>query len=326
MNTASVTGTAADRKVRGRDRRRLREILDRHWYAWAMIAPVVIVIGVLIGYPLVRGIYLSMTDATEMNVGRHIGVNEIPASYHFVGLDNYAHILTDGTFLSRLGWTAVWTVACTGLHVGLGLGLALLLNRRVRFRSFYRVLLVLPWAVPPFVSAFIWRYLYNSDYGVFNAMLRTAGLPTVGWLDDPTTAKIAVIAVNVWLGVPFMMLALLGGLQAVPRELYEASAVDGASAWQRFRHITLPGLRPVSRTVVLLGTIWTFNQFGVIYLVTRGGPGDSTEILVTYAWRDAFEGIRDYSGSAAYGVLILLLLIVMVAGYRRVLRRQGEVW
>jgi arabinogalactan oligomer / maltooligosaccharide transport system permease protein len=261
-----------------------------------------------------------------MNVGRHIGMNEIPASYRFVGLANYTRVLTDGTFLSRLGWTAVWTLGCTVLHVSLGLGLALLLNRRLRFRSLYRVLLVLPWAVPPFVSAFIWRYLYNSDYGVFNAMLRAAGLPAVGWLDDPTTAKVAVVAVNVWLGVPFMMLALLGGLQAVPRELYEAAAVDGATPWQRFRHITLPGLRPVSRTVVLLGTIWTFNQFGVIYLVTRGGPGDSTEILVTYAWRDAFEGIRDYSGSAAYGVLILLLLVAMVAAYRRVLRRQGEVW
>jgi ABC-type glycerol-3-phosphate transport system permease component len=193
-------------------------------------------------------------------------MNEIPATYRFVGLANYTRILTDGTFFSRLGWTAVWTLGCTVLHVGLGLGLALLLNRRVRFRSLYRVLL----------------------------------------------------AVNVWLGVPFMMLALLGGLQAVPRELYEAAAVDGATPWQRFRHITLPGLRPVSRTVVLLGTIWTFNQFGVIYLVTRGGPGDSTEIPVTYAWRDAFEGIRDYSGSAAYGVLILLLLVAMVATYHAV--------
>jgi arabinogalactan oligomer/maltooligosaccharide transport system permease protein len=305
---------------------RVRGRLDRHWYAWAMVAPVVIVMAVLIGYPLARGVWLSLTDATEMNVARTIGVNEIPATYRFVGLRNYLDILTSGTFTSRLGWTVVWTVACTAAHVGLGLGLALLLNRPLRFRTGYRVLLILPWAVPPFVSAFIWRYLYNGDYGVLNAMLRAAGAGGVRWLDDPLLAKVSVIAVNVWLGVPFMMLALLGGLQSIPRELYEAAAVDGASPWQRFWHVTLPGLRPVSRTIVLLGTIWTFNQFGVIFLVTRGGPGNATDILVTYAYQLAFAGIRDYAGSAAYGVMILLLLVAMAAAYLRGLRRQGEAW
>lgn len=123
-----------------------------------------------------------------------------------------------------------------------------------------------------------------------------------------------------------MMLALLGGLQSIPREHYEAARVDGASAWQRFVHITLPGLRPVSAPVVLLGTIWTFNQFPVIYLVTGGGPGDSTELLVTYAYRMAFSGIRDYGGSAAYGMLILVLLAAMALVYQRAFRRGGGAW
>ena len=319
---ASPPRTVPGRRPPGRVRSRL----DRHWYAWAMVAPVLVVMGVLIGYPLVRGGWLSLTDATELNSARTIGVNHIPATYRFVGLRNYLDILGGGTFTGRLGWTVVWTVGCTVAHVGLGLGLALLLNRPLRFRTGYRVLLILPWAVPPFVSAFIWRYLYNGDYGVLNAMLRAAGLGGVRWLDDPLLAKVSVIAVNVWLGVPFMMLALLGGLQAIPRELYEAAAVDGGSAWQRFWHITLPGLRPVSRTVVLLGTIWTFNQFGVIFLVTGGGPGNATDILVTYAYHEAFAGIRDYAGSAAYGVLILLLLVAMAAAYLRGLRRSGEAW
>lgn len=323
----TVEVTAPPRSAPGRrPPGRVRTRLDRHWYAWAMVAPVLIVMGVLIGYPLVRGVWLSLTDATELNSARTIGVNHIPATYRFIGLRNYLDILGSGTFTGRLGWTVVWTVGCTVLHVGLGLGLALLLNRPLRFRTGYRVLLILPWAVPPFVSAFIWRYLYNGDYGVLNAMLRGAGLGGVRWLDDPLLAKLSVIAVNVWLGVPFMMLALLGGLQAIPRELYEAAAVDGGSAWQRFWHITLPGLRPVSRTVVLLGTIWTFNQFGVIFLVTRGGPGNATDILVTYAYYKAFAGIRDYAGSAAYGVLILLLLVAMAAAYLRGLRRSGEAW
>ncbi|WP_308163919.1 carbohydrate ABC transporter permease [Nonomuraea sediminis] len=300
--------------------------MKRHWYAWAMVSPVVIVTGVLVGYPLVRGVYLSFTDARESNVGRTIGANVIPDRFHFVGLDNYVDTLTSGLFGGRLGWTIVWTVACVGLHYGIGLGLAMLLNRPMRLRGLYRVLLILPWAVPPFVSAFAWRYLYNSRYGVFNAMLDGLGLPRIGWLDEPLTAKIAVIGVNVWLGVPFMMLAMLGGLQSIPKELHEAAEVDGANAWQRFVNITLPGLRSVSNTVILLGTIWTFNMFAVIFLVTRGGPGDSTEILVTYAYRQAFEGLRDYSGSATWGVLILLILVLMAVVYSRSLRKQGEVW
>ncbi|GII77253.1 ABC transporter permease [Sphaerisporangium rufum] len=332
MTTQVVDGTAAGTDPRGRARQprrrqgRAGRFLTRHWYAWAMCAPVVIVAIVLIGYPLVRGVYLSLTDATEANMGRTIGMNVIPSTYEFVGLGNYVDIVTSAEFLSRLGWTVVWTVVCVALHYGLGLGLAMLLNRPLRFRSLYRMMLVLPWAVPAFVSAFIWRYLLNGEFGVINALLRTVGLPGVDWLDQPLWAKVSVITVNVWLGVPFMMLALLGGLQAIPRELYEAAEVDGASPWQRFRHITVPGLRPVSSTVVLLGTIWTFNQFPVIYLVTKGGPGGSSEILVTYAYRQAFEGIRNYSGSAAWGVLILVLLVAMAVVYRRALSRQGEAW
>ncbi|GLW06622.1 ABC transporter permease [Microtetraspora sp. NBRC 13810] len=305
---------------------RWRETAGRHWYAWAMVAPVIVVMGVLVGWPLARGVYLSLTDATEANIGRTIGVNVIPATYEFTGLANYLEILSGGLFWAKLAWTAGWTAACVALHYGIGLGLAMLLNRRLRFRSVYRVLLILPWAIPAFVAAFVWRYLYNSDYGVLNAMLEAAGLPAVGWLDEPLTARIAVIAVNVWLGVPFMMVAMLGGLQAIPGELYEAAEVDGASPARRFRHITLPGLRAVSGTVILLGTIWTFNMFPVIYLVTGGGPGSETEILVTYAFREAFTGVRDYSGSATWGVIILALLVLLALVYRRALRRQGEVW
>ncbi|MEV5890478.1 carbohydrate ABC transporter permease [Nonomuraea fuscirosea] len=327
VSTGQVKAAGGAARGRRRDSPgRLRRSIATHWYAWAMIAPVLIVMAVLIGWPLVRGLYLSLTDATEANIGRTIGVNVIPATYEFVGLDNYLQILTSSVFWDKLLWTVLWTAACVVLHYGIGLGLAVMLNRKLRFRSLYRVLLILPWAVPAFVAAFIWRYLYNSDYGVINGFLKMAGLTGVGWLDDPTTAKIAVIAVNVWIGVPFMMVALLGGLQSIPAELYEAAEVDGAGPWQRFRAITLPGLRQVSTTVVLLGTIWTFNMFPIIFLVTRGGPGSETEILVTYAFREAFTGIRNYSGSAAWGVIILAMLVVMAVGYRRTLRSQGDPW
>ncbi|WP_394816348.1 carbohydrate ABC transporter permease [Streptomyces mooreae] len=292
-----------------------------------MVAPVVLVIGVIIGYPLVRGVFLSLTDANEANVERNIGVNHLPATYQFTGLDNYKAVLSDGVFWDRLGWTVLWTVGCVSLTFLIGLALANMLNRTLRGRTFYRLALILPWAIPAFISVFTWRMLYNEKNGILNKLLAGGGIDAVPWLNDPTWAKLSVITVNVWLGVPFMLVALLGGLQSIPGELYEAAEMDGAGPWQRFRNITVPGLRAVSSTVILLSTIWTFNMFPVIFLLTRGGPGDATEILVTYAYRLSFlDSPRNFSESAAWGVLILLLLSVVAVVYRRALRKQGEVW
>ncbi|MEV4681385.1 carbohydrate ABC transporter permease [Streptomyces kurssanovii] len=329
QSMAKAAGDVARGRSRGtgKPETKLKRSLSTHWYAWAMVAPVTVVIAVIIGYPLFRGIYLSLTDANERNVARSIGVNEIPATYEFVGLDNYTEALTGDQFLGTLGWTLVWTVACVSVTFVLGLGLANMLNRRIAGRSLYRMLLILPWAVPGFVSVFAWRFLYNQDNGLLNKILAGGGIDAVPWLNDPTWAKFSVIAVNVWLGVPFMMVALLGGLQSIPGELYEAAEMDGASAWQRFRNITLPGLRSVSTTVILLSTIWTFNMFPVIFLLTRGGPGEATQILVTQAYKFAFEiSPRDFAQSSTWGVLILVLLMLFAAVYRRVLRKQGEVW
>ncbi|MGR3933261.1 carbohydrate ABC transporter permease [Streptomyces sp. BRA346] len=316
---------AADTVSTAKPPGRIRTALARHWYAWAMVAPVVIVLGLIIGYPLGRGVYLSLTDADETNVERTIGINHLPATYRFTGLDNLTAVLKDEVFLDRLLWTVTWTVSCVAVTFCLGLGLAVLLNRRFAGRAVYRSLLILPWAVPAFVSVFAWRLLYNERNGILNKILDGGGIDAVPWLNDPTLAKVSVIAVNVWIGVPFMLVALLGGLQSIPGERYEAAEMDGASPWQRFRHITLPGLRPVSSTVVLLSTIWTFNMFPVIYLLTRGGPGDTTEILVTYAYRISFvNSPRDYAAASAWGVFILLILMLFAVVYRRALRKQGE--
>ncbi len=327
---ARATGAQRTRGPRRRDTAapgRLRRKLATYWYAWAMIAPVVAVIAAIIGWPLVRGVWLSLTDADERNVERHIGVNTIEASYEFVGLDNYRDILQDSTFWDRLGWTVLWTVACVGITFTLGLALAVMLNRALRGRTAYRMALILPWAIPAFVSVFAWRMLFNERNGILNGVLDGAGIDGVPWLSDPTWAKTAVIAVNVWLGVPFMLIAMLGALQSIPAEQYEAAEMDGANAWQRFTNITLPGVRSVSMTVVLLSTVWTFNMFPVIFLLTRGGPAGSTDILVTEAFRLAFVASpRDFANSAAWGVLILLLLVLFAVAYRKALRKQGEVW
>ncbi|MFZ3572166.1 carbohydrate ABC transporter permease [Streptomyces sp. BH097] len=307
--------------------RRLKDSYRKHWYAYAMIAPVVVVLGVLVVYPLVRGFYLTLTDANSLNSARTIGVNQIEATYKFIGLDNYADILWGPSaydrFWSHFVWTIVWTVACVALHYGIGLGLALLLNEKLRGRTFYRLMLVLPWAVPTFVTVFSWRIML-ADGGVINQVLGTLHLPEPSWLEDPFWQRLTAIMVNTWCGVPFMMISLLGGLQSIDASLYEAAEMDGATAWQRFRHVTLPGLRPVSSTVILLGVIWTFNQFAIIFLLF-GNNSPDTQILVNWAYYLGFgQQPRDYAQSAAYGVVLLSILAVFTTLYRRWLARNEQ--
>ena len=299
---------------------RVRRSWDRYWYAYAMVAPVVVVLGVLVFYPLVRGIVLALTNATNRNIGNAV----IPPRYSYVGIDNFTRILSgeDGQFYPVLLRTVIWTGSCVVLHYLIGLTLAVMLNREMRGRTVYRVLLILPWAVPAFISAFSWRFLFNADGGMINTALGWLGVGPVEWLGQSNLVLLAVIIVNVWLGVPFMMVALLGGLQSIPAELYEAAEVDGATAWQRFVNVTLPGLRSVSATVILLGTIWTFNMFPIIFLIARSN--ENAQILVTYSYNLFYNG--QLARAAAYGVIILSMLVVFASVYRRMLRKQGEVW
>ena len=196
------------------------------------------------------------------------------------------------------------------------------LNRQMRFRGIYRMLLMVPWAIPSFISAFIWRFIYNNPYGFLDQFLQKLGWhDPPAFLGDPTWAKVAVITTNVWLGIPFMMVALLGGLQAIDADLLDAAAVDGASAFRRFWDVTMPGLRPVAATVILLGLIWTFNMFNIIFLITGGGPANATQIFPTFAYRAAFTDYL-YGQAAAWGVIILSMLLVF--GTRLPLARRAK--
>jgi arabinogalactan oligomer/maltooligosaccharide transport system permease protein len=316
---------------------RLRRSFDRNWYAYAMVLPTVIVLGVLVLYPLIVGVTQSFTNLNEGNQQETICTKTLgggeecepnPKQVEFVGLDNYVDLLTGqrGRFWLQFTNTIVWTTAGVFFHFTLGLALAVLLNRRFKGRSLYRVMLIVPWAVPGFVSAFAWKFMFNQRFGLINSTLESLGMDPVEWFSHRWTALFACIVTNIWMGVPFMMVAILGGLQAIDQDLYEAAALDGASPWQQFRNVTMPGLRPVSQTVILLGTIWTFNMFAVIYFVSGGEPAGQSEILVTGAFRAAFEGLRNYSLAATYGVLILSMLMIYASVYKRVLRSQGEVW
>jgi arabinogalactan oligomer/maltooligosaccharide transport system permease protein len=300
--------------------RRLRLGFGRWWFAYAMLTPVFVVMALLVLYPLIRGVYYSFTDANQYNA-----LNPLqPSTYKWTGIDNYTQILKSQEFRSVLGFTAVWTFVNVFFHFSIGLALALALNRALRFRGWYRMLLLVPWAVPSFISAFAWRFMFNNPYGFLDQFLMKLGWDVPpAFLGDPTWAKVAVITTNVWLGVPFMMVALLGGLQSIDSDLLDAAAVDGANAWQRFWAVTLPGLRPVAATVILLGLIWTFNMFNIIYLVTGGGPGTSTQILATYAYQNAFD-FKLYGVATAYGVIILSILLVFSQFYKSTVRRMGE--
>ena len=285
-----------------------------------MLAPVAVVMTVLVFYPLVRGIMLSFTDADRFSIGNQY----VSSTYNYIGVRNYKNILSSSDFRRVAEFSVIWTLVNVFFHFTIGLGLALMLNRQMRFRGLYRMLLLVPWAVPSFISAFAWRFIYNNPYGFLDQFLMKLGWnEPPAFLGDPTWAKVAVITTNVWIGVPFMMVALLGGLQAIDAELLDASSVDGASAFRRFWDVTLPGLRPVAATVVLLGLIWTFNMFNIIFLITGGGPANATQIFPTFAYRAAF-GDYLYGQAAAWGVIILSMLLVFGSGYRWLVARSGE--
>jgi arabinogalactan oligomer/maltooligosaccharide transport system permease protein len=289
------------------------------WVIWAFLIPVMLVMTLIVFIPLIQAIFTTFTDVTRANQGTRFK----PPSWEFIGLENYRYVLSgeDRFFYPTLIWTVIWTIVNVFFHYTLGLILALLLNQKFRWRTGYRLALLLPWAVPAYISAIAWLFIFNGEYGLLNNILTGLGFERINWLSSFPWYYISPIVVNVWLGVPFMMVALLGGLQTIPVDQYEAAKVDGASGWQSFWNITLPGLRTVSSTVILLGAIWTFNLFAVIYFVTGGGPAGKTEILVTFTYR-AFER-GDLAIAATYSTIVFSLLLVFSLIYRRLTREEA---
>lgn len=298
------------------------QALKRHRTAYFFILPAMLLMFVLVFLPLFQGIYFSFTNMDQYNMGNAF----IKSSYEFIGLQNYLNLFSGSGFAEFWGvfkQSLIWTFVNVFFHFAIGLGLALLLNRRLKGRGAYRMLLLIPWAVPSFVSAFAWRWMFNGEYGFINIMLQKFGMSPVAWLSDPNFAMAAVIMTNVWLGFPFMMVTMLGGLQSIPQELYEASYVDGASRIQQFFKITLPQLKSTIFTSTLLGVIWTFNMFSIIYLITEGGPYNSTQILVTFAYAKAFASWQ-LGEATTYGVVILSMLLTFSFFYSKVLKMQED--
>ena len=236
----------------------------------------------------------------------------------FTGLSNFKEILVPAdtahtTFYSTTAFTVLWTLSNVVLHVVIGVSLALVLNRdNLRLKGLYRVLLVVPWAVPNYITALIWKSMFNPSFGAVNGFLDVLGLEPVNWLGPGSSFAsnyIAALTTNTWLGFPFMMVVTLGALQSIPKDLYEAADIDGATRFQKFWKVTLPLLKPALVPAIILGVIWTFNMFNVIYLVTGGAPENETNILVTEAYY-AFKVLNRFGLAAAYSILIFVILLL----------------
>ncbi|HEY6099972.1 MAG TPA: sugar ABC transporter permease [Anaeromyxobacter sp.] len=298
---------------------RAGQALRVHRQAYLYVTPAMVGMLLLVFFPFLYGIAISFTDQNIYNTNR-------PLTEIWVGLDNYASILGDlhvarraadgalafsyANFYWTFLFTVIWTVTNVTLGVTSGLVLALILDTKgLALRPAYRVLLILPWAVPNYITALVWRGMFHQQFGVVNQVVQMFGASPIAWYDRPVTSFLTALATNAWLSFPFMMVVSLGALQSIPADVYEAARVDGASRWQQFRAITLPSLKPALVPAVILSVVWTFNMFNIIYLVTAGEPGGSTEILVTQAYKYAFERYR-YGYAAAYSTVIFGILLV----------------
>ncbi len=273
-------------------------------YLYAM--PALLIMAMVVLYPFIYNVIISFSN---MNLTHF-------RNWEIQGFQNYGAVLSDREFWWYLYKTVLWTVINLVFHVGIGVFLAILLNKNIRAKSFFRILLILPWAVPQYITALTWRGMFNAEYGAVNLLLGTQ----IPWLSSEWWTFTACLITNIWLGFPFMMMVALGALQSIPDELYEAADIAGASGWQKFRHITIPLLKPVMIPAIILGVIWTFNNFNVVWLVSNGGePSDTTHILVSWVYKAAFRYFR-IGYAAAFSMIIFAILLLF--GWR-VIKKTG---
>jgi multiple sugar transport system permease protein len=270
--------------------------------AWAFVAPALAYVLIFFGYPIVNNVVMSFQEFTT----KSFYTGDAP----FVGLQNYAEIIGSELFVRLTVNTAVFTVLSLATTFAIGLALALFFNRRFRLGGLLRSLLLLPWLLPLIVSAATWRRMMEEGTGILNEILTGVGLGAVPWLTSPNVALIAVVIVNVWVGIPFVMVLLYGGLQEIPKDLYEAAALDGATGPRAFRYVTWPLLRPVVVVVVVLGFVYTIRVLDVILALTGGGPADATATYAIRAYQLSFMEFQFGQGAALSNILIVVSLAV----------------
>ncbi|NUN10066.1 MAG: sugar ABC transporter permease [Ignavibacteriaceae bacterium] len=275
--------------------------------------PVIILVTLFSLMPLLRGIWLGFTD---YRLGDPISFN---------GIDNYIQLFQDDFFWNSFRIGMIWTFIVTALQVGLGLGLALLLNTGVRFTAVYTVLILIPWATPPIIRGILWRQMYEPSSGAVNIVLSDLGIISapINWLSSFEYVIPAVIVAGVWGEISKAAIFLLAGLQTISNDLYEAARIDGAGLWSQFRNITLPVLRPILASIISLTFMWNFNTFGIVWVLTQGGPGGLTRLPMLAAYEEGFKyGYIGYA--AAIGNVMVLILSLMLFFYIRVQLRERK--
>jgi multiple sugar transport system permease protein len=296
---------------------RTRSRRRRYLVALGFILPAALYIVVFFGYPLVYNLAMSFQDYTP----RSFYTGEAP----FVGLDNYRKILSSPIFQPAVLHTIVFTVGSIVFQFGIGLALAVYFNRRFPLSNLLRAMLLLPWLLPLIVSSAIWRWMFDKDFGVINYFIRL--LPGVDtgapWLTNGKWALAAVVIANIWIGIPFNMVILYGGLQGIAETIYEAAKLDGASAWQCFRYMTWPLLKPVTLVVLMLGLVYTIKVFDVIMGLTGGGPANQTQTLTTWSYQYSFS-LFQFGPGAAVSSLLALVAAIIALFYLRSLRRSSD--
>jgi ABC-type sugar transport system permease subunit len=278
-----------------------------------LLTPALLILLGLVIYPFLYAIWLSFLEKSVGSVGQ------------FVGLRNFSYVITWPQFQAALKNTAVFTIVAITIKFVLGMSVALVLNQHIRGRNFFRAFLLLPWVIPAFVVYLTWRWLYDPLQGLLNYVLLDTGLITrpIAFLGDKSTAMISVIIAHAWRGFPFFAISFLAGMQTISLELYEAAQVDGATRWQQFRYITLPGLYHIIGVVLLLQTIWTANAFEPVYLLTGGGPSDATTVYTMLVYLLGMVNLR-LGEASAVSVLFLPMLIGLVLLVTGLLQRRAE--
>lgn len=294
-----------------------RRIRSTQWAGLAFLAPLLAYLLIFYAYPLYRNLELSVHDYTVRAF--------VLGDAEFTGLANYRDVLASDTFGLALRNTLLFTFVSIAAQYAIGLALAVFFRSGFRLSGVLRAMFLVPWLLPLIVSGSTWAWMLAGDNGIVNAALEAFGIGRINWLTDPDWALTSVIIANIWLGVPFNLVILHAGLQNIPDDLYEAAALDGANAWQRFRHVTFPLLRPVSAITLLLGLVYTLKVVDVIWIMTTGGPGNVSTTLALWSYREAFgTGQPDFSPAATVGNLLIVMALAFGFLYLRLQRRQDR--
>ncbi|WP_407361241.1 carbohydrate ABC transporter permease [Microbacterium sp. LBN7] len=311
-SAAPVSAETSPRTPPQRPRRRFR----REGLVKAMfLAPAALYILLFFGYPVVKNLVMSFQEYTT----KTFFTGEAP----WVGLANYLTVVNSGLFWPAMLNTALFTVGSIAGQFVIGLALAVFFRRKFPLSGFLRAMLLLPWLLPLIVASATWRSILDQDSGILNEFLTSVGLSAVPWLNSPDVALIAVILVNIWIGIPFNVTILYGGLQDIPEELYEAASLDGATGWKSFWHITLPNLRPVINVVLVLGVVYTLKVIDIILGLTNGGPANATQTIAIRSYQSSFVDF-EFGVGAAFSNILILISLVFAIFYLRGNRKQVD--